>query len=251
MTPPKRKTSQDAGTRIDEMMETASQWLSQSKVFDAERTSLRALLLARRYRDFERMARICLPLQEARRLRRQQACDGGNVALLENSRSLPRRFTPGCYLVQPPMIGADARLVRDSALAKGVPVFVLAREPMTQGRRWPIVAVAEAVVIRTQVDPPKGVAWTGEGIRRDEVSGPVPLPWFEAAGEALGEAAIARLKPGDPPQWRIDDLLEFLDALPEHERLHQALEAVCREAIGTPEPTAERRRGLSDDPFCF
>lgn len=252
MTPPRRKTgTQDARARIDEMMETASQWLAESKIFDAERTSLRALMLARRHRDFERMARICLPLQEARRLRRQQACDARVVTILESTRSVPRKFSPGCYLVQPPMIGADARLIRESALSRSVPVFVLAREPMTQSRRWPVVAVAQNLVIRTQVTPPPGVRWTGEGVRRDELSAPVPVSWFEAAAEALGDAAIERVKADDPPQWRVDDLLEFLEALPEHERLHQALEAACREAIGTPEPLMDRRRGVPDDPFCF
>ena len=45
--------------------------------------------------------------------------------------------------------------------------------------------------------------------------------------------------------------LEALDALPDHEKLHQALAAACREAIHAPAPERPRRRGRHDDPFSF
>jgi hypothetical protein len=54
------------------------------------------------------------------------------------------------------------------------------------------------------------------------------LTWFLSTGEALGDAALARIDPKDPAQWRVDDLLEMLDAVPDHEKLHQALAAACR-----------------------
>lgn len=236
--------------RIDELMDTASRWLAQMRYFDCERTCTRALALAREARDFERMARICLPLQEARRQRMQIALDAGLVAVASSRRELPRPLVHGCYLVQAPMIGAEARALRELAFARSIPVLIVCREPLTSKDLWPVVAVGEQV-LRVRIPPPSGVRRTGKGVTQDELTEPPTLAWFTEALEKLGDEAIARLKPEDPPQWRVDDLLEFLDALPEHEKLHQALEAECRRAIGAPEPEGERRRGLPDNPFCF
>jgi hypothetical protein len=71
------------------------------------------------------------------------------------------------------------------------------------------------------------------------------------AAEAMGDAAIARLRPEDPAAWRIDDLMEFLDAHPDHEKLHQRLADECRKAITEPLPEERRHRPIADDPYCF
>lgn len=176
--------------------------------------------------------------------------DEGRILVIDNERSLPRPLPRGVLIVQPPMFGAEGRAIRESAFARGVELEVLTREPMTQAGLWPIVAVGEQV-IRTRVAPPSGARFTGAGPTRDELTSTPDIAWIEAALEALGDAAIARLNPADPPEWRVDDLLEFLDAHPSHEKLHQALEHACREAIGTPPPQLPRRRGLVDDPFSF
>jgi len=95
-------------------------------------------------------------------------------------------------------------------------------------------------------------------VRRDDarpskdVLGALPAAsWFLSAIEALGDAAIAGLSAGDPAAWRVDDLVEFLDALPEHEKLHQRLADECRRALHEPEPRTPRRRGVLDDPHSF
>jgi hypothetical protein len=48
--------------------------------------------------------------------------------------------------------------------------------------------------------------------------------------EALGDAAIEMLDTGLELDRQIDFLLGALDAVPDHEKLHQALTAVCKEA---------------------
>ena len=234
---------------IDSLMERASRALGEGDYFEAERLSLRSLLGARSTLDFERMARIVLPLQEARRQRREQALDAGPVAALRSGRDAPRPLVPGCYLVQPPMIGRDGRTLRETADRKGVPACVLTREPLTRAGKWPIVGVGP-LVVRVQVDPPWPVQRVEDSPSKDHEERVPAREWFAGASEALGDAAIARLVPGDHPHYRVDDLLDFLNAHPEHEKLHQALEAACRAAIGTEEPELPRRRGI-DDSYSF
>lgn len=226
-----------AGARIDETMERASEALAGTDYFKAESLCLRALDMAHRAADFERMARICLPLQEAWRQKRLMAIDSGRVFVISRPEDVPRRLEAGRYLVQPPMIGADARALREVADRQRVAALVLCREPATRAGQWPIVAVGPQT-IRAKVPPPA------------DATAP-DAAWFEAAAEALGDAAIERLKPDDPPHWRVEDLLEFLDAHPDHEKLHQRLEEACRSAIGAAEPAGRRRRNVVDDPFGF
>jgi hypothetical protein len=233
-------------------MERASIALTETRYFEAERLSSQALHKAYRVFDFERMARIVLPLQEARRQKRQIAEDTGAVFILSSLAVLDEPPMPGMFLFQPPLIGADARGYREAADSKHVPVFALAREPMSRDGLWPVVTVGD-VSIRTKVAPPFPAQRQEAGPTRDDSArfGPPPSEWFTLAAEALGDAAIARLNPADPAAWRVEDLLLATDAHPYHEKLHQALEACCREAVGRPLPEGRRPRPMIDDPFSF
>lgn len=238
-----------ATAQIDELMDRACRHIASAEYFEAERVSLRCLRGARANLDFERMARIVLPLQEARRQKRGSALDAGMVAVVRAPDDLPRPLTAGCYLVQPPMIGRDGRSLHETLDRRGTPASVLTREPLTRRGTWPIVGVGP-MVVRTQVDPPWPIERVESSPSKDAEQRLPPVEWFAEAGEALGDAAIAALTPGDHPHYRVDDLLDFLDAHPEHEKLHQELEAACRAAIGVAEPVLPRRRGI-DDPFGF
>ncbi|GAB5495043.1 MAG: hypothetical protein Phyf2KO_01230 [Phycisphaerales bacterium] len=231
--------------QIDEIMEKASGLLAAMRPLESEQLSLRALDIALKQKDWDRLARIVMPLQEARRLRRQEAADSGKVRLIDTQTQLRAKPEPGCYLFQPPLIAAEARAFRESALRRGVCVFVMTREPMTRDGKWPIAAVG-ALSVRTKVNPPDGVEQRDSGITRDEVTKPISVTWFESAAEALGDAAIASVDPNEPAAHRVEDLIERLDAFPEHEKLHQALERAAEEALTEPAPTHERRRGLDD-----
>ena len=245
---PQLQDAQD-GNRIDEIMEQASLALSQTKAIDAEFLCLRALELAVKESDWDRAARIVLPLQESRRLRRQNATDTGTVRLVDTQAQTRIKPETGCYLFQPPLIAAEARSYRASWLRRGVQLFVLTREPMTQAGLWPVAAVG-ALSIRTKVAPPPGVKAKEGCVTRDEITQAIPTSWFENAAEALGDAAIASIDPEEPAAHRVLDLIDRLDAFGEHEKLHQALERTCQEALLEPAPKFERRRG-HDDPYSF
>lgn len=248
---PARLAQNGSSFSIDELMEQASEALVSMEYFRVESVCLRALDAARRLGDFERMSRIVLPLQEARRQKRQLARDTGVLQILD---SVPRRWNElraGFYLVQPPLLGIDARTIRETADRRQIPMLVLCREPMTRAGKWPMVGVSGVrettptptgmVTVRVQVDPPTGTTIVEGSKTRDQGTIVPDLAWFEATGEALGDAAIARLDPADHPHHRVDELMEYLDAFPDHEKLHQKLEVVCREAMGADAPVEPRQ----------
>jgi hypothetical protein len=241
---------------IDATMERASAALVETEYFETERLCVHALSAARRVNDFERMARIVLPLQEARRQLRQRATDAGRVIVAGKESEL-NGLREGCYLLRPPLIGADARSLRLVAIKRRSAVFMLTREPMTKLGQWPIVALGRSVICRVRLDPPEGVEPDPDSPTRDRMAVSdagevgVPVKWLVAAEEALGDAAIASVDANEPAAWRVDDLLDRLDAVPTHEKMHQALAETCREAVREPVPEGPRRRAVVDDPFSF
>lgn len=240
---------------IDRLMERASRALVGMQYFEAERFCKDALRRAHEAADYERMARICMPLQEARRQKRQLAVDSGFVMVFSDARqlrSVGHDIMPGCYLLQPPLLGVDARNLRDEADSIGVPVFVVCREPLTKEGKWPVVSIGR-VSVRTRVDPPVPLMRDDKSVTRDAYVG-IPLPstrWFEAAAEALGDWAISKLKFDEPAAWRVDDLMSYLEAHPDHEKLHQRLEEACRQAMTEELPEGQRHRPMGDDPYSF
>ncbi len=228
-------------SQIDVLMDRASMALVATDYFGSESACLRAMEAAHRAHDFERMARICLPLQEARRQRRQLACDVSGCRVLTR---LPRdesEITPGRYLLMPGLVGIDARNLRDLAHRARMPVMVLVREPTTRAGKVPMVGVGtgprEPVVVRSYCEPYEGESPS--------------LEWFNAAHEQLGDEAIAKAPKGVPADHHVDDLLDLLEAVPDHEKLIQALAAACRAACGVPISVLPRRRPLREDALSF
>lgn len=237
--------TQKSGQRIDTLMEEASADLGATLYFAAERKAAEALRMAHAAGDYDRMARILLPLQEARRQKRLLAIDAGAVHVLDRSPRLEEPeggveliIRPGCWLVAPPLVGADGRELRRRADDDEIPVLVVVREPETREGLWPIVMVGPST-IRTKVRP---------------VRDPTPA-WFLATNEALGDAAIAEVDATLPAVVRVERLMDRLLTVPEHEKLHQALAQACLEAEregadgagpGRGRPAARRARKGAD-----
>lgn len=225
-------------TSVQTLMSKAQQALTKNHWFEAERLAARALDMARAEGDFNLMARITLPLQEARRQRMQIAFDSKKVVILSSLPPGEFDIEPVCYLIQPPLVGADARRLRLLALEREVPAMFLCREPKTQLGLCPLVAIGQ-VTIRTRIDPPR--SW-------DKPT----LAWYAGACEQLGDAAIETLDRMADTARQVDGLLERLDALPDHEKLHQALAEVCKEAAhayaGLTPPPRAAVRGRSTEP---
>jgi hypothetical protein len=201
--------------KIDAMMDDASAALAKTDYFTCERLASKALVSAFQSRDYERMSRIALPLQEARRQKRLLAADTGRVFRL--SEKLPEEgpVEAGCYLIEPMLVGADGRDLRERADAEETPVLVVVREPKTQLGMWPLVMIGP-ITVRTRVHPPEG--------------GEPTVDWMLMASEALGDEAISQVDPDESGEERVEEYLDRLAGCPEHEKLHQRLAEACRDA---------------------
>ncbi len=203
--------------RIDELMTKAHAALKRAEWFEAERLTAAALQTAHSARDFGQMARIVLPLLESRRQRMQAAIDvSRTVRLVQGPVPEDVEVDPGCHLLAPPLVGADARRLRLSALRRDVHAIVLCREPTNRLGLVPIVAVGE-MVVRARIEPPKNP-------NKPERA------WFVSALEQLGDAAIASLDTGMEIERQVGIVLAMLDAHPDHEKLHQLLADICARA---------------------
>jgi len=230
---------------IDTIMGHASVSLAAGSSLHAALLSRDALHLARSRGDFERMSRICMPLLEAQRAIRLDALSTGPAKLISMGEDLPGLPETGCYLFAPMLVGADAKQFRTAANAAGVAVFVLTREPEMSNGLWPVCGVGERVV-RIRIQPPP------QSKTNPDLIDP---QWFSYASEQLGDQAIEdahnAAEPNDPAAWRVDDLLDRIDACPEHEKFMMALAQACRDAMAMPTPTIVRRRALINDPYSF
>jgi hypothetical protein len=233
------RTKDGPGEKIDRIMEDASKALTGRRYFEAERLCVEAMEAAHTAADYERMARICLPLQESRRLKRQLASDAGNFFVMDDQLPKPQSLQAGCYLVRPPRVGLDGRMLREMADQQEVPVIVVTREPTTRLGQWPVVALGP-VTIRAYVDPPvpqpkkKGKEKLAVATRHEADSPETAIPpveWFLAACEALGDAAIDSVDPARPPAARVEEFWLRVQAHPDHEKLHQRLADACMDAL--------------------
>jgi hypothetical protein len=148
--------------------------------------------LARQANDFERVSRILLPLQEARRQRRQIAEDAGTFVLTapkQTRQQILDTHPTGCLLLtSPPYDQADADALRAAARDRGAMVEVLCLD------------AAELTAA------------------------------FCDAAERAGDAIVARVSAKHQGVDRVDALLAELDRIGDHEIAHQRLADAARQA---------------------
>lgn len=210
-----------------------------------------ALTRARRAGEFGLMVDASgIYLDACERIIDEANAASNGALIIARGDDAPDPLVAGCYLLQPPMIGADATRLRDAAFAGGLPVRALAREPLTREGKWPVVAIGD-VIVRAHVDPPVALERVEGVITKDDYPGPAPLEWFDGAIGALGREALGSIDAEEPAQYRVDDLLEILTALPDHAGVVGALRDACEEAKTQPTPTLPRRRPVVDDPYSF
>lgn len=268
---PETKTNQTT-QRIDALMEQASTALVARQYFQTERLCLDALEQAFRAADFHRMARIMLPLQEARRQKRDIAVETGRVCIVDSVVPNPGEIKAGMYLIKPPRVGLDGRLLREAADREEVPVLIVVREPTTRAGLCPVVALGP-VTVRARVAEyvasdkngslggkvEKGAdakskkpvkSKTGESGVMEKPAENIPdAAWMLAASEALGDASIAEIDPARPVVSRVEELYLRLQGIPDHEKLHQALRATCEEAARLGPAALKRRAEHAGDEF--
>lgn len=204
-------------TRIGDVAPKADRALSSADTFDAERLLNKTLASARAAHDYERMASVIPALLEARTQRLKAALALKRITIIDGPVGEDVKVSAGCYLIQPPQVGADGRRLRLAAFEQNVPVAIVCHEPLARVKLLPVVALSPNITVRTKVMPPKNL-------------NKPDMTWFMGAMEALGAFAIETLDPSMSAERRMDGLLDRLDALPEHEGLHHALQQACMDA---------------------
>lgn len=210
-------------------METASRALADLDYTRCEAMCVEALAQSRDAEDWVMYQRVLLPLQEARRQRRQAALDGPvrlGVAVRPEGEDISEFVPPGgagCLVLTD---CCDALDHANICSASGSSFESLSADNPIDATRWKIVAPRNAVYVVEVDAPPSGlrdrwvVAERGKPNRAAH--------WFMHASEALGDAALASVVSGLGTLQRVLDLEHALDATGDHELLHQALAAAAK-----------------------
>lgn len=212
------------------VMEDASVALVEMRYAECERLCLQALGLAREESDFIGYSRALLPLQEARRQRRQAASD---LLIRFGSSDLPTgealteavldEPAAGCLILTSPHDSADATRLMESAESQGRPFEVLLVNDQAGASNWHLQAINHKEVV-AEMEPPSPLdVW-----RRSDAFAHA----FVEASERLGDAALAQVEAKDLDGIeRLTQLEQMVDAVPDHEKLHQALADAARTLI--------------------
>jgi len=203
---------------IQDLVDRGTDALGRSAWFESERVLERALSMSNGRQDYAGMAEIIDVLASARAgIRKEALASRAAIKIIGDAVTDTMDLDQGRYLVQPPLVGADARRLRLLAVAREVPVVALCREPTTQTGLIPIVAIGPVGAVRVRVAAP------------DDQSRPT-AGWFRDALLQLGDAAAERIDPSMAPVRRLDLLLGLLDTVPEDDGLHRVAIETCHEA---------------------
>lgn len=225
-----------------DLMTRASQALVRMDYLTCERLSVQALHLARSSENWTELARILLPLQEARRQRRLVAADTavrlgckldeddgqtagaqiGSCAELTLRQLLEGRVTGCVLLTGPGSMETATKLVKD-ADESGLYLEVMVTESSRDSLSWDLRSLGAPEVFCPVDAPPADLQgrWIEPQPSIEQFR--KAAAWFLAASEKLGDAVRAGAPSMDYPVERADYLLKGLDAVRDHERLHQDL----------------------------
>lgn len=212
-------------------METASQSLAELDYARCESLCVEALTKARQAEDWVMVQRVLLPLQEARRQKRQTAIDGlillGAPQADQNTELHAFLKTPGlgCVVFTQPHTAEQVSNVQRWITEQGLAIEVLfANNPLTAAS-WSITTTALPIVC---VEQPAPVQWAGRLVDPMTTAPPTPAHWFMQASEALGDAAIAGITAQPGTVEYFDALAAVLTCVGDHEILHQRLAQAAR-----------------------
>lgn len=212
---------------LDQQMETASQALAELDYTQCESLCMDALIQARDASDWVMYQRVLLPLQEARRQRRQAALDGPIRLGLKDRPADIKQLIPtdgnGCLVLNN---CCDALDISNINAAAGESFELLYADNPIDAPTWTIQSTRNAVY--TVEVPAPDPAWRDQWINDATGQTTSPRHWFMQASEALGNAALATVQSPMGTVDRVRDLEQALYAAGDHELLHQALADAAR-----------------------
>jgi hypothetical protein len=218
---------------LDQIMEDASRRLVEMDYLASETLCLEGLRRARADRDWVAYGRVLMPLQECRRQRRMIAAEasvqlGTAEGITESLESLPA----GCVVVTFPLSMGDASRLAEQAASRRRHVEVLwCRD--ADDDLWTLETFDGAQISCRMPAP-------AEDLRNRSITAEQPDPlrraghWFIAASEALGDAALAAVEAPLGTLDRVEQLERMVQAVGDHEILHQRLGDAARALAGEP-----------------
>ena len=203
---------------IQDLIDCGGNAIKRSAWFEAELVLDRSLAMSHGRHDHTGMAEIIALLATVRAgICKEALASRTAIRIIDDAVTDTMKVERGRYLIQPPLVGADARRLRLLATAQEVPVVVLCREPRTQLGLTPIVAIGPLGAIRCRIKSPE---------REDKPT----AGWFRDALLQLGNAAVERIDPAQNLPRRLDAVLGLLDTVPEDAGLHLLAIEICEEA---------------------
>ena len=219
---------------LDTLTQQASQALTDRDYPQCETLCLRGLAQAREAGNWVDYARIVLPLQEARRLMRQAALEGG-IRLgtgdleLGQLKELNNRDAC-CIVITAPHTTDDAAAFAIAASKSGKAIEVLYAQPETGSKFWTVHTFCGPLsqAIRAAPQDDWQDRWLpGQGENLQETSA-TPAHWFMQANEALGNAALIAIMAVPGTVERVVEIEAAISAVGDHEHLHKALADAAR-----------------------
>ncbi|MFI4860736.1 MAG: hypothetical protein ACIAXF_08665 [Phycisphaerales bacterium JB063] len=214
---------------LDPLMQTASQALSDGDYPRCESLCIKALAHARAAQDWTDYARVVLPLQESRRLKRQAALEGrirlGTADGTDTVVSLLEDLDAGCLVITAPLTAKQALACAQAADDSGKPIEVLYADPV-DADTWTIRGLSGAGFEAPR--PAPNAEWQSRWVPGGPGSAYTPAHWWMQASEALGDAALASISAPPGTTERVGQIESALSSVGDHELLHQALADAAR-----------------------
>jgi len=182
--------------------------------FTAENSASATIDLQRASGNWEKLANTLGILCDARQSIAQIARNSNPVQLIHDMEFAESIREDGRYLVTPPLVARDASILDHALKSKGISAIVLCREPTTQLKLCPIVALGSGVTIRVQIDEP------------DNPEKPL-CGWFDNAVESLGAAVLSKLDTETSFSRQLNFLLVHISAVPSCVDVYQAAIKLC------------------------
>ncbi|MFG0247650.1 MAG: hypothetical protein ACF8OB_02095 [Phycisphaeraceae bacterium JB051] len=210
-------------------MDQASLLLVKMQYLEAEKLCEQALKQARERKLWAYLARITLPLQECRRQRRMIAAEGhvvlGTDHLGDNALSELLQLDCGCVVFTGKDATGNALRLMQNIRKNSRHLLVLAAT-VTKSQ-WTLHSAVQPILTITYPAPPAD--WQhktlepGQWTEVTDSAWPTPGDWFLDVLEKLGDQALKAIEPKDDTVKRVDALLASLQAVTDHEILHQQL----------------------------
>ncbi|MEM6506184.1 MAG: hypothetical protein AAF711_12135 [Planctomycetota bacterium] len=217
-------------TPLDDLMEIASQALADMDYARCESLCVEALGQASEQNDWVIYQRVLLPLQEARRQRRQAALDGpvllGTINPQSKIESQIKGRDQGCVVLTWPSTPSDLLSLSGWVRENKRPIELLFADNTPETATWKITSTS-GPVLSIDLPAPKQ-DWIGRWVDPSSLTPPTPAHWFMQASEALGDAALAAIEPAPDSLDYLRALEAALSCVDDHEILHQRLASAAK-----------------------